>query len=102
MTIAFPGVPDNKTVATAPGLSKTGNGKYVINPTTGSEVTVNVTATLDDGSKVNDKRVFRIKNIPSPIGKIAGKKGTIALNKRDVSTSRILADFWRLCLRFRN
>ncbi len=93
MTIAFPGVPDNKTVASAQGLSKVGNGKYVLNPTTGSEVTVNVTATLDDGSKVNDKRVFRIKNIPSPIGKIAGKKGTISLNKRDVSTSRILADF---------
>ncbi len=93
MTIAFPGVPDNNTVASAPGMRKIGNGKYVLNPTTGSDVTVNVTATLDDGSKVNDKRVFRIKNIPSPIGKVAGKKGTVALNKRDVSTSKILADF---------
>jgi len=93
MTIAFPGVPDNNTVASAPGMRKTGNGKYVLNPTTGSEVTVSVTATLDDGTKVNDKRVFRIKNIPSPIGKVAGKKGTVALNKRDVTTSRILADF---------
>ena len=93
MTIAFPGVPDNKVVANAPNLTKTGNGKYVLKPISGTEVVVNVTATLDDGSKVNDKRVFRIKGIPKPTGKIAGKADSARLNRRDLTTSRVLADF---------
>ena len=93
LTIAFPGVPDNKVVANAPNLTKTGNGKYVLKPISGTEVVVNVTATLDDGSKVNDKRVFRIKQIPAPTGKIAGKANSASLNRRDLTTSRVLADF---------
>ena len=93
LTIAFPGVPDNKVVASAPNLTKTGNGKYVLKPESGTEVVVSVSATLDDGSKVNDKRVFRIKQIPKPTSKIAGKDGSVSLNRRDLTTSRVLADF---------
>ena len=71
-----------------------GQGKYFINPPAGSNnLIVSVTATLDDGKKEVSKKSFRIKNIPSPEGKIAGKSGSIKLNKRDVTTSRVLADF---------
>ena len=51
LTIAFPGVPDNKVVASAPNLTKTGNGKYVLKPESGTEVVVSVSATLDDGTQ---------------------------------------------------
>ena len=95
MTISFAGVPDSNVKVSAPGLrSASGQGKYIINPPSGSQnLIVNVTATLDDGTKVNSKKSFRIKNIPNPVGKIAGKSGSVKLNKRDVTTSRVLADF---------
>ena len=95
MTISFAGVPDNNVKVSAPGLrSASGQGKYIINPPSGSQnLIVSVVATLDDGTKVNSKKSFRIKNIPNPVGKIAGKSGSVKLNKRDVTTSRVLADF---------
>jgi len=95
MTISFAGVPDSKVSVSAPGLRKAGGqGKYFINPPAGSNnLIVSVTATLDDGKKEVSRKSFRIKNIPSPEGKIAGKSGSIKLNKRDVTTSRVLADF---------
>ena len=95
MTISFAGVPDSKVSVSAPGLRKAGGqGKYFINPPSGdNNLIVSVTATLDDGKKVNSKKSFRVKNIPSPEGKIAGKSGSVRLNKRDVTTSRVLADF---------
>ena len=95
MTISFAGVPDSNVKVSAPGLrSASGQGKYIINPPSGSQnLIVSVTATLDDGTKVNSKKSFRIKNIPNPVGKIAGKSGSVKLNKRDVTTSRVLADF---------
>ena len=94
MTISFAGVSDNNVVVSAPGLRKAGaQGKYIINPPSGiNNLIVTVVATLDDG-KVTSKKSFRIKNIPNPVGKIAGKSGSIKLNKRDVTTSRVLADF---------
>ena len=42
-------------------------------PGTGREVTINVTGTLDDGSKVSDRKTFRIKDIPKPTGTINGQ-----------------------------
>ncbi|WP_452225238.1 type IX secretion system motor protein PorM/GldM [Lacinutrix chionoecetis] len=73
MTISFAGVPDNKVTASAAGLSKAGKaGKYNMVPTSGREVTISVSATLDDGSRASDKATFRIKDIPKPAGKMAG------------------------------
>jgi hypothetical protein len=57
-----------------PGLSSAGGGKYNISPTTGNEVVIDVTGTLPDGSKVSDKKTFRIKGIPSPTGTIREKQ----------------------------
>ena len=73
MTISFAGVPDNKVTASASGLSKAGKaGKYNMVPTSGKEVTISVSATLDDGSRASDKAMFRIKDIPKPTGELAG------------------------------
>ncbi|WP_460218056.1 type IX secretion system motor protein PorM/GldM [Psychroserpens sp. MEBiC05023] len=96
MTISFAGVPDNKVTASGAGLSRgSGMGKYNMVPTSGREVTINVTATLDDGSKVSDKAVFRIKDIPKPTGKIVGtSQGKLPRNNVEIGkVSAELEDF---------
>ncbi|WP_420575000.1 gliding motility protein GldM [Kordia sp.] len=96
MTISFAGVSDNKVNARANGLKKVGNGKYVMRPTTGSEVTINVTATLDDGSSAGDKKTFRIKEIPAPTGFFRGISGSAKMSKSGIEKGTIearLVDF---------
>lgn len=97
MTISFAGVPDNKVSASGSGLSKaSGMGNYTMVPKSGREVAINVTATLDDGSKVSDKAIFRIKDIPKPAGQIAGQVGRAKLPRKNLEIGRIesvLEDF---------
>ena len=92
MTISFAGVPDNKVRASAPGLSGSG-GKYVMKPGTGREVTIKVSATLDDGSPASDSKKFRIKDLPKPIGKFNGQVGNAKLPKSNVEIGKLAADF---------
>jgi gliding motility-associated protein GldM len=90
MTITFAGVSDNNVNASAPGLSKsTGTGKYVMNPGSGKDVTINVTGTLPDGTKVNDKSTFRIKDIPKPSGTIAGQPDNVSLPRNNVEIATV-------------
>ena len=97
MTISFAGVPDNKVNASANGLSKVaGQGKYIMNAGPGREVIINVSATLDDGSKASDSKTFRIKDIPAPTGIISGQFGVVKLPKRNIEIGTIgavLQDF---------
>ncbi|WP_298510653.1 gliding motility protein GldM [uncultured Kordia sp.] len=93
MTISFAGVSDNKVNANAPGLRKVGNGKYSMKPTTGTNVTINVSATLDDGSKAGDKKTFRIKDIPAPTGFFRGVQGSTKMSKSGVAKGSVKADF---------
>jgi gliding motility-associated protein GldM len=93
LTISFAGVSDNNVVASAPGLSKAGKpGKYNIGPNlSGTEVLINVTGKLPDGKSVSDKRPFRIKNIPAPVGAIAGQPGLVKGQKSRLEVSQITA-----------
>lgn len=92
MTISFAGVAANKISASAPGLSSAGKpGAYNMNPGQGSEVVINVSGTLPDGQKVSDKRSFRIKGIPAPVGAIAGDYGTVKGAKSRLEVSQISA-----------
>lgn len=97
MTISFAGVPDNAVNASAVGLAKTGNGKYMMNPGAGREVVINVTAKMSDGKTANDKKVFRIKNIPGPTGALRGREtGTVKGPKSNLevqTVNAILEDF---------
>ncbi|RNC85070.1 MAG: gliding motility protein GldM [Winogradskyella sp.] len=92
MTISFAGVPDNKVNASAPGLTKTGNGKYVMRPGSGREVKISVTGTLDDGSKSSDSKTFRIKDLPKPLGAFNGQNG-VKLPRNNVEIGRLSASF---------
>lgn len=76
MTISFAGVADNAVTASGAGLSKRSGSKYNMKPSQGREVTINVTAKLPDGGgTVSDKAVFRIKDIPRPVGALGGDDG---------------------------
>ncbi|MEO8773549.1 MAG: gliding motility protein GldM [Gelidibacter sp.] len=92
MTISFAGVSDNNVNASAPGLSKgSGVGKYTMNPGSGKDVTISVTGTLPDGSKVSDKSTFRIKDIPKPAGTIAGQPDNVSLPKNNIEIATVAA-----------
>lgn len=93
MTISFAGISDDKVSASAPGLSKAaGNaGKYNLNPGSGTEVKVSVTAKLPDGKPVSDSKIFRIKNIPAPAGAIGGVVGLQKGAKSRLEVSKISA-----------
>ncbi len=92
MTITFAGISDDKVKASAPGLTKGAKpGQYNLNPGSGNEVSVGVTALLPDGKPVADKKVFRIKNIPGPIGAIGGEMGVVKGAKSRLEVSQISA-----------
>lgn len=91
MTISFAGVSDNNVSASAPGLSKgSGVGKYLMNPGSGREVTINVTGTLPDGQKVSDAAKFRIKDIPKPSGRFNGQESA-SLPKSNIEIGKVEA-----------
>jgi gliding motility-associated protein GldM len=97
MTITFAGISDDKVKASATGLTKGAKpGQYNLSPGSGNDVTVSVTALLPDGKPVADKKVFRIKNIPGPIGAIGGEMGVVKGAKSRLEVSQIsakLSDF---------
>ncbi len=90
MNVFYIGVPNPVTVTAAgysledvtlsvPGATptKTGNGKYDIMVTQGTGA--KVTAVISAGGKQVGSMDVRVKRIPDPIAKIAGKSGTIVL-----------------------
>ncbi len=95
MTISFAGISSDKVNASAPGLRKSGKG-YLMTPSKGREVSINVTGTLPDGSKVSDKKKFRIKDIPRPAAAVSGQAGAIKKSKnslKSATVSAVLEDF---------
>ena len=96
LSISFAGVPDNKVSVTTDSkssISKTSNGKYSLVPKKGFTTNISAIATLDGGDKVISTKEFRIKDIPSPVGKVSGGSGIVSLNKSDLISSNVLAFF---------
>lgn len=96
ITISFAGIAADKVTASAPGLSSAGGGKYNMSPGAGTETVINVTGTLPDGSKVSDKKTFRVKGIPGPTGTIRGEMGVVKGPKSNLQIATIgakLVDF---------
>ncbi|MFI8379241.1 gliding motility protein GldM [Leeuwenhoekiella sp. NPDC079379] len=96
MTISFAGVPDNSVNASAAGLSKQSGSNYIMNPGGGNEVTINVSGTMADGTKVSDSKKFRIKDIPSPTGTLRGEDGILKMQRNALEISTVgakLMDF---------
>ncbi len=96
MTISFAGVADNNVNASAPGLSRGSGSSYVMRPGQGREVTITVSGTMADGTKVSDSKQFRIKDIPNPIGTVRGEDGILKMQRNSLEISEIgaaLPDF---------
>ncbi len=96
MTISFAGVADNNVSASATGLRRSSGSSYVMIPGSGREVSINVSGTLPDGSKVSDSKQFRIKDIPSPVGTVRGESDIIKMQRNTLKIADIgasLPDF---------
>jgi len=97
MTISIPGV--GNITANAPGLRSAGGaGKYMMDVTTlqAREVTISVSGKLPGGEPVSDKKTFRIKDIPRPVGTIRGEDGAVKMQRNSLEISEvgaILPDF---------
>lgn len=95
ISISVPGIASNKVNAQAPGMSKVGDGKFMLNPQAGSEVKINVSATMPDGKTMSSAQVFRIKGLPAPTGKVGGtekNKGPKS-NLEVCSVTAVMEDF---------
>lgn len=97
MTISFAGISADKVSASGAGLSPAGKpGSYTMKPGAGNEVVINVTGKLADGTSVSDKKSFRIKGIPGPVGTIRGEVGNVKGAKSNLEIATIgakLEDF---------
>ncbi len=94
ITVSFAGISSDKVKASAPGLTPAAGGKpgqYNMSPGQGTSVDVVVTGTLPNKSVVTDKKTFRIKSIPSPVGAIGGDYGTVKGAKSRLEVSQISA-----------
>ena len=74
ISISVPGIASNKVNASAPGMTKVGDGKFMLKPQAGSEVKISVNATMPDGKAMTSAQVFRIKGLPAPTGKVGGSE----------------------------
>lgn len=93
MTISIPGIPDNLVNASGAGLSKAGGtGKYIMTPSTGREVKINVTGKLPNGQSVSSSQNFRIKDIPSPSGAIRKQSGYVKMPSSSLENSTVSAE----------
>ncbi len=95
ISISVPGIASNKVNASAPGMSKVGDGKFMLKPGSGSEVKINVAATMPDGKTMSSAQVFRIKGLPAPTGKVGGsEKNSGPKNNLEVCTvTAVMEDF---------
>ena len=93
MTISFAGIPENKVNASAPGLQKVSGNKYTVKPRGGSELVINVTGELPDGTKVSDSKSFRIKSLPRPTGMVSGQYENVKKTRSSLGISTISAEF---------
>lgn len=96
ISISVPGVGASNVKATAPGLRSVGKGKYILNPSAGSKVTISVSAKLSSGKTINNSMDFRIMDIPAPNGAVRKQTGRISMPKASLAKATvgvILPDF---------
>jgi gliding motility-associated protein GldM len=95
ISISVPGVGDKDitpTVGKGNKLTKTGNGKYILNPGSGKEVTINVSAKLSSGKNIKTPKIFRIKDIPAAAGTVRGDFGVVPMPKSSLGNTPIAAE----------
>ncbi len=92
VSVSLPGVSSNNLSVSATSGSITQSGSsYIIKPGSGSEMTINVSATLSSGKKVTSAKKFRVKDIPAAQGSARGEFGLVSMPKRSVARVTIAA-----------
>ncbi len=94
-SISAPGFPLESVKASISAGSLSGaNGKYMINvpgSMIGKEVSINVSATNNGQSIGLGSNVFRVKGVPNPVAKFAGKMGGIISGNKFASENQVTA-----------
>jgi len=96
ITVSFPGIPDNKISASAPGMTRKSGTSYIMRPKSGKTVKIAASGTLPSGVKVSGSKTFRIKDIPNPVGTIRRESGMVSMPKSSLERSTVgaaLQDF---------
>ncbi|HXI00935.1 MAG TPA: gliding motility protein GldM [Sphingobacteriaceae bacterium] len=76
VSVSAPGIPKESMRVSMSGGSISGsNGKYTVNVSSAGAATVNVSATINGKVMNIGSSNFRVKRIPDPIAKFAGKTG---------------------------
>ena len=86
VSISVPGIAAEDLVPSMSGGSMGGSrGKYIVRVKGGKECTVNVSAKTKNGVKSMGQGVkFRIKQVPSPVPTVYGKRGTDAIKQGEL------------------
>ncbi|MFM1807839.1 MAG: hypothetical protein RLZZ242_564 [Bacteroidota bacterium] len=96
ITVSIPGIPDNKVEATAPGLKKISGSSYSVRPGQGTELVIQASGELPDGSRVQTSTRFRIKDVPAPSGTVRGESGSLRMSPSELENTFVgarLEDF---------
>lgn len=93
VSISVAGVPADKVSAaiTNGGIRKMGSG-YVVNPTQIGNALVTVSAEIDGKKRSMGNMEFRVKPIPDPVPKVAGRKGGSVDRNTLLAQMVVLAD----------
>ncbi len=93
LSISVPGIPDNKVKVSIPGANfkKVKPGHYLVNVTNykGRNIEIVVSWKLPNGQTKTDRKTFRVKNIPAPLGTISGQDGYVKLPKRNIEIGTV-------------
>lgn len=76
ISVSAPGIPKEDILVNGTGVSLSGTGgKYIAKVTNPGEATVNVSAKIGDKTQSLGTSTFRVKRIPKPTARVAGRTG---------------------------
>src|SRR5690606_21100178 len=77
ISVSAPGIPLESLRVSGNGVTLTsrGNGKYIARVSSPGDVSLNVSATIDGKTQNMGSTHFRVKRIPKPTARVAGKEG---------------------------
>ncbi|SEM97930.1 gliding motility-associated protein GldM [bacterium A37T11] len=93
LSVSAPGIPKESLVVSGQGVTLSGSGgKYMARVSQAGNVSVNVSAKIGDKVQSLSSTQFRVKRIPDPKAKFAGKSGGSVASVNIKSQNRIFAD----------
>jgi gliding motility-associated protein GldM len=99
ISISFAGIADKDVNASAPGLTKVGNGKFSMSPQSGNEVVINVSGKMADGKVASDKKYLESKVFQVLQETIRGETGVVKGPKSNLEIATIGAKLRILILK---